>query len=87
MIGKFGKFGPKHILNAAYKAAYSHKDKDGFTRLMRAARDNDLKKVNTLLSNKGEADIDTKNNAGDTALIIAVNNGYTDVVKVLLQHD
>ena len=61
------------------------RDDDGWTPLMRAAANGDLRTVQALLNAPG-IETDAKNPIGLTALMIAAHHGKADVVKALIKH-
>ncbi|OCH94742.1 hypothetical protein OBBRIDRAFT_77332 [Obba rivulosa] len=52
--------------------------------LWKACSEGDLENANLLLKEASQADLEVKDQDGVTPLIIAVKNGYVDIVKVLL---
>lgn len=61
-------------------------DEKGFSQLHRAVKSNDITNVERLIKSGAKIDLKTNDDIGATPLFIAVLNGYTEIVDLLIRN-
>ena len=74
------------MLEPKARALVDHETLEGWTALLKAVKSNQIEAAKVLLDNYN-AKVDRASKFGNTALILAVEAGFPDMVKMLLEHN